>query len=303
MLPVKEPVTDDTTGGAATYRLAVLGAGVMGVGIATLASGRGFPVVLIDLDEMKLATASARIAYQARAARLLGALPEPRAASGPVTCPVTSTSLAAAADSAALIEAVPEAPEIKAKALAEAETVLRQGTPLISNTSSIPVGELARSLVHPEALIGAHFMNPPYLIGQIEVARGPLTSDATLRAALALLAALGLQPVMVGDGPGFVTSRLLHPMINDAARIVGEGIATAAEVDTLLQGCLGHRTGPLRTADLIGLDNLVDSLWVLYQRTGNEACRPCGVLLEKVRQGELGRKTGKGFYEYGEALA
>jgi len=109
--------------------------------------------------------------------------------------------------------------------------------------------------------------------------------------------------VIVGDAPGFVTSRLLHPMINDAVRIVGEGIADADTVDTLMRGCLGHPTGPLRTADLIGLDNLVDSLIALHERTGDERFRPCELLLEKVDCGQLGRKTGRGFYEYERALS
>lgn len=119
----------------------------------------------------------------------------------------------------------------------------------------------------------------------------------------ALLAGLRRRAVEVRDSPGFVTSRLLHPMLNDAARLVGDGIATADEVDALMQGCLGHRTGPLRTADLIGLDNLVDSLAALYERTGEQRYRPCEQLTAKVRDGHLGRKSGRGFYDYTEVLS
>jgi methoxymalonate biosynthesis protein len=115
-----------------------------------------------------------------------------------------------------------------------------------------------------------------------------------------LLASLGRQAIVFRDAPGFVTSRLLHPMINRAAQVVGEGTATVEAVDALMEGCLGHPTGPLRTADLIGLDNLVDSLEVLYQRTGDESCKPCALLAQKVREGDLGRKTGRGFYDYGK---
>jgi len=287
------------TGGSVMHRVALLGAGVMGVGIATLAVGYGLPVVLVEPDEAKLAGVNTRIGYHARSAKLLGALPEERMA-GEL---VTGTSLAAIADCTVIIEAVTELPDAKAKALNAAAATAPPGTPLITNTSSIPVGELASALADPRSLIGVHFMNPPYLIKQVEVSRGPHTSDETLRVVTLLLAELGRQAIIVGDRPGFVTSRLLHPMINDAARIVGEGTATAADVDRLLQGCLGHPAGPLRTADLIGLDNLVDSLNVLYQRTGNEACRPCQVLLDKVQAGNLGRKTGHGFYAYTEASA
>jgi methoxymalonate biosynthesis protein len=145
-------------------------------------------------------------------------------------------------------------------------------------------------------------MNPPYLIETVEVIRGARTSGATVEAVTSLLTALGRTAIVVGDAPGFVTSRILHPMINDAARVVQAGTATVDAVDALMQGCLGHRTGPLRTADLIGLDNLVDSLRVLHERTGDEGCRPCELLLAKVGQGHLGRKSGRGFYQYEETL-
>ncbi|GAA1106557.1 hypothetical protein GCM10009579_30540 [Streptomyces javensis] len=136
------------------------------------------------------------------------------------------------------------------------------------------------------------------LPGTVEVIRGTRTGEATLDALRALLAALRREPIVVDDAPGFVTSRIPHPMINDAVRVVAAGTASAESVDRLMRGCLGHPTGPLRTADLIGLDNLVDSLWVLHSRTGDEGCRPCDVLLEMVRAGHLGRKSGRGFYEY-----
>jgi methoxymalonate biosynthesis protein len=123
-----------------------------------------------------------------------------------------------------------------------------------------------------------------------------------MRAVISLLDTLDRKAIVVRDAPGFVTSRILHPMINDAARIVQAGTATADAVDALMQGCLGHRTGPLRTADLIGLDNLADSLRVLYERTGDEGCLPCELLLAKVQQGHLGRKSGRGFYQYEETL-
>src|SRR5262249_14981073 len=153
------------------------------------------------------------------------------------------------------------------------------------------------SLTRPEELVGVHFMNPPYLIETVEVIRGARTSKATMERVSSLLAALGRRAIIVGDAPGFVTSRILHPMINDAVRIVQAGTATVEAVDALMQGCLGHPTGPLRTADLIGLDNLIDSLRVLHERTGDDGCLPCELLLAKVQQGHLGRKSGRGFYE------
>jgi len=277
-----------------THTLAVLGAGVMGVGITTLALGHGLPVHLVDVDQERLARARERIAEELRLAQLLGALP-PDTEPGELS---TGTSTAPAARATAVIEAITENAELKAKVLAEVSALVRPGTPLITNTSSIPVDELAGAVERPAELVGTHFMNPPYLIRTAEVIRGPRTGDPAMAAVAALLAALRREAVVVRDAPGFVTSRILHPMINDAARVVEQGTATAEAVDALLQGCLGHPTGPLRTADLIGLDNLVDSLWVLHERTGDEGCRPCELLLSLVREGRLGRKSGSGFHDY-----
>ncbi|MFJ4961972.1 putative 3-hydroxybutyryl-CoA dehydrogenase [Streptomyces sp. ADI96-02] len=281
------------------HRLAVLGAGVMGSGIAALAVGHGIAVWLIDLDRRRLDEAPARIGHQVRTARLLGALPD-GAVPGALVTGLSLAGLMAAGDAVptAVIEAVTEHPDAKAKVLAEVCALVPPGTPIISNTSAIPVDELALATTRPADLVGAHFMNPPCLIRTVEVIRGTQTGEAALAALRALLAVLRRQAIVVEDAPGFVTSRILHPMINDAVRVVASGTASADAVDRLMQGCLGHPTGPLRTADLIGLDNLVDSLWVLHGRTGDEGCRPCDLLLEMVRAGRLGRKSGRGFYEY-----
>ncbi|AZS89529.1 3-hydroxyacyl-CoA dehydrogenase family protein [Streptomyces griseoviridis] len=279
-------------------RLAVLGAGVMGTGIAALAIGHGMAVSLADLDRRRLDEAPERIDHQVRTARLMGALPGDTEPGDLVTGLSLADLMADGTRFTAVIEAVTEDPDTKAKVLADASALLAPGTPVISNTSAIPIDELARATVRPVDLVGTHFMNPPCLIGTVEVIRGTHTGEATLDALRALLAELGRQSVVVDDAPGFVTSRILHPMINDAVRVVAAGTASAESVDRLMQGCLGHPTGPLRTADLIGLDNLVDSLWVLHSRTGDEGCRPCDLLLEMVRAGRLGRKSGRGFYTY-----
>ncbi|MEU0842636.1 3-hydroxyacyl-CoA dehydrogenase family protein [Streptomyces sp. NPDC005962] len=283
----------------AGQRLAVLGAGVMGTGIAALAVGHGMAVSLIDLDRRRLDEVPASIGHQVRMARLMGALPD-EADPGALVTGLSLADLVTGDDAApiAVIEAVTENADAKAKVLAEVSALVPPGTPVISNTSAIPIDELAGAVARPEDLVGTHFMNPPYLIRTVEVIRGARTGEATLDALRALLAALRREPIVVDDAPGFVTSRILHPMINDAVRVVAAGTASAESVDRLMQGCLGHPTGPLRTADLIGLDNLVDSLWVLHSRTGDEGCRPCDLLLELVRAGHLGRKSGRGFYDY-----
>ncbi|MFE3938517.1 3-hydroxyacyl-CoA dehydrogenase family protein [Streptomyces goshikiensis] len=286
--------TDPYEEPAIPHALTVLGAGVMGVGITVLALGHGLPVHLVDLDQDRLDRAEDRIAAELRLAELMGALP----AGTTLGTLVTDTSPKAAAASTAVIEAVTESAATKATVLSEASALVRPGTLLVTNTSSIPVDELAGALERPEELVGTHFMNPPYLIGTAEVVYGARTGDPALAAVQSLLAALRRRAVVVRDAPGYVTSRILHPMINDAARVVQQGTATAEDVDALMQGCLGHPTGPLRTADLIGIDNLVDSLRVLHERTGDDGCRPSELLLQLVREGRLGRKTGRGFYDY-----
>jgi methoxymalonate biosynthesis protein len=283
--------------GTPAHRLAVLGAGVMGVGIATLAVGCGQPVLFVDVDRDKLAAAPGRVREKLREAQLLGGF-EPAASPGDVT---TSTSLADIADATVVIESVIERAEVKHRVLAAACAAVRPGTPLASNTSAIPIAELAAATARPEDVLGTHFMNPPYLIRTVEVVRGPATGTAVLDRTLALLDAMGRRAVVVGDGPGFVSNRILMRMINDAARLVAEGRAQPADVDAIFTGCLGHRTGPLATADLIGLDNVVDTLRVLHERTADEGYRPAGLLLSKVDKGEWGRKSGRGFHDYRKA--
>jgi methoxymalonate biosynthesis protein len=276
-------------------RLAVVGAGVMGTGIATLAVGHGLPVVLIDVDDARLTEARARVEQQLRLAHMMGSLPS----TAPVGRLVTSTRLGDVAGSTSVIESITERAALKSRVLAGISAAVDPGTLLVSNTSAIPVDELAESIVRPEELVGIHFMNPPWLIRTVEVVRGRRSGEAALGAAGRLLAALDRDGVLVGDGPGFVINRILQRMINEAARIVEEGKATPEAVDAVFTGCLGHRTGPLATADLIGLDNVVDSLQVLLERTRDEGYRPSRLLMSKVHDGDFGRKTGRGFFEYG----
>ncbi|MFB7176133.1 3-hydroxyacyl-CoA dehydrogenase family protein [Streptomyces sp. NPDC056257] len=285
---------EDVTERQQTDLLAVLGAGVMGVGIAALALGHGIPVVLVDVDATALERAAREVPLRIRQGQLLGKLPRD------TTHPrlVTTTSLDEVKDATVVVEAVVELPEVKAKVLGEVSALVAPGTPVVTNTSGIPVDELAGHTARPADVLGAHFMNPPYLIRTVEVIRGPRTSEEALGRALALLTALDRESIVVGDGPGFVINRILQRMINESARIVEEGIASHEGVDSLFQGCLGHTTGPLATADLIGLDNVVDSLRVLHERTGDAGYAPCDLLLSKVAAGDFGRKTGRGFYAY-----
>jgi methoxymalonate biosynthesis protein len=283
---------------AADTRLAVLGAGVMGTAIATLAIGRGFAVTLLDVDAGALERARRAVPQQLRMARLMGALPR-GAGAGELT---TTSAIYDLAGAGAVVESVTELPRVKARVLAEASAVVAPGTLLMTNTSGIPVDELADAVARPEDLVGTHFMNPPYLIRTVEVIRGPRSGDAAMAAVLELLEALDREGIVVGDGPGFVINRILQRTINEAARVVQEQLATPEAVDGLFTGCLGHASGPLATADLIGLDNVVDSLRVLRDRTGDAGYEPCELLLTKVGSGDFGRKTGRGFFDHRKAL-
>ena len=281
------------------HRLAVIGAGVMGTNISTLATGHGVDVVLVETDASALAAAKTTIKQKLRHAQLMGVLPADR----PQGSLTVTASLEDIADATTVVEAVTEVVEVKEQVLTAASALVRPGTTLISNTSCISIDEMAAWVKHPEDLLGVHFMNPSYMIKMVEVIRGTRTSPEILEAAVGLLSTLGRESLVINDSTGFVINRLLHPLINTAAMLVQEGVASAEVVDGLLEGCLGHSTGPLRTGDLIGLENLVDSLNVLYERRGDESCRPCDLLLAKVRDGHLGRKTGRGFYDYGKVAS
>ncbi|MER7674740.1 3-hydroxyacyl-CoA dehydrogenase family protein [Kitasatospora sp. NPDC096128] len=281
------------------HRLAIIGAGVMGTNISALALGHGVSVVLVDVDETVLETARQTIRQKLRHAQLMGVLPADR----PQGTLTTSVALEDIAEATTVIEAVTEVDKVKQEVLSAASRLVPPGTTLISNTSCIPIDEMAEWIVRPEDLVGVHFMNPSYMIKMVEVIRGPRTEPAVLEQAVELLAVLGREALVIEDSAGFVINRLLHPLINTAAMLVQEGVASVEVVDGLLEGCLGHSTGPLRTGDLIGLENLVDSLNVLYERRGDDIYRPCDLLLEKVRDGHLGRKTGRGFYDYGKVAS
>lgn len=282
---------------ATPTQLAVFGAGVMGTGITALALGHGLHVTLVDTDPDAIASAEERIGRELRLAKLMKAFPE-GTSMGEVT---TGTSATIAADADYVVEAITEDGELKAALHREIAESVAPDVLRVTNTSSIPVDELASAVPRPEHLVGIHFMNPPSLVGTVEVVRGTRTSDEAMAAVGAFTAGIGREAIVVGDGAGFVTSRVLHGMINQAVRVVESGRAGPLDVDKLMQGCLGHPTGPLRTADLIGIDNLVDSLQVLYERTGEELYRPAALLQRKVADGDFGRKTGRGFYEYVES--
>ncbi|CAM5602917.1 Fatty acid oxidation complex subunit alpha [Streptomyces antimycoticus] len=215
---------------SASDTIAVVGAGVMGRNITALALGRGVDVVLVDVSGDVLESARAEIAQLLRHGQFMGAFPASQA-TGTLTTTLSSGDVA---DAEVVIEAITEDAALKARVMAELSGTVPAGVPLITNTSGIPIAELAKSVQRPAELAGVHFMNPSYLIEMVEVVRGPQTGEDAMAAILSLLERLGRKTVVVRDAPGFVTSRLLHPMINEAARIVAEGTASVEDVDQLM---------------------------------------------------------------------
>jgi 3-hydroxybutyryl-CoA dehydrogenase len=276
-------------------KIQVVGAGQMGSGIAQVAAQAGLAVHLADVDEAALRTGletmeknlsrsveKERISQEEMDEALA------RIASG--------TEYAADADLA--IEAVVETVEVKAEVFRALDERLGEDAILASNTSSISITELAAATRRPEKFIGMHFFNPVPLMKLVEIVRGLQTADETRSAVHELAERLGKEPVEVNDFPGFVSNRILMPMINEAVYCVMEGVAGPEEVDAVMRLGMNHPMGPLALADLIGLDTCLHIMEVLHKGFGDTKYRPCPLLRRYVAAGRLGRKSGRGFYEY-----
>ncbi|HEC81177.1 MAG TPA: 3-hydroxybutyryl-CoA dehydrogenase, partial [Thermoplasmatales archaeon] len=197
-----------------------------------------------------------------------------------------------------IIEAVFENVTVKKELFQELDKICKKETVFASNTSTIPITDLASATSRPELFIGMHFMNPVPLMKLVEVIRGLRTSDETAKLIKDLAEKMGKTPVEVNDSPGFVSNRLLMPMINEAVYCLMEGVGTAEAIDNVMKLGMNHPMGPLELADLIGLDVVLDIMTVLYQGFNDSKYRPCPLLKKMVQAGYLGRKTGRGFYEY-----
>ncbi|MGY8776732.1 MAG: 3-hydroxybutyryl-CoA dehydrogenase [Longimicrobiales bacterium] len=280
-------------------RIAVIGGGTMGNGIAHVAAQHGKSVRLIDLSDEVLSSAVATISrnLDRQVKKEIIGQAERDATLSRIE---TVNSIEEGATGVDLVvEAVPERADLKYGIFETLDRVTDPGTILASNTSSISITEIAARTSRPEDVIGMHFMNPVPIMKLVEVIRGLATSDETTAATLALSEELGKTPVEVNDFPGFVSNRILMPMINEAVFACMEGVAQPEAIDTVMKLGMNHPMGPLALADLIGLDTCLNILEVLHRELGDDRYRPCPLLRKYVAAGWLGRKSGRGFYSYG----
>ena len=278
-------------------RVAVIGAGTMGNGIAQVFAQQGHPVRLIDVSAEALNKGLETI--RGSLARLVKKETiKADEADKAVARIKVGSGLEEAADAELVVEAASENPSLKFALFDQLDQVTAASTILATNTSSISITEIASHTRRADKIIGMHFMNPVPVMQLVEVIRGQLTSDATTTQVMELAKALGKTPVEVNDYPGFVSNRVLMPMINEAVFCVMEGVATPEAIDTVMKLGMAHPMGPLALADLIGLDTCLAILEVLHKGLGDDKYRPCPLLRRMVAAGTLGRKTGGGFYKY-----
>jgi 3-hydroxybutyryl-CoA dehydrogenase len=280
-----------------TDRIAVVGAGQMGNGIAHVFAQSGFKVVMIDVSQDALDKGRATIAKNIERQVKKGTIP-PDEQVQILSRIDLSMDLDSIADASLIIEAASEDSGLKFRIFADVDRIAKPDAVLASNTSSISITEIARRTSRPEKVVGMHFMNPVPVMKLVEIIRGLATSDETTKYVTDLSLQLGKTPVEVNDFPGFVSNRVLMPMINEAVYCLMEGVGEPEAIDKVMTLGMNHPMGPLALADLIGLDTCVAILEVLRDGLGNPKYAPCPLLRKYVAAGWLGRKSGRGFYTY-----
>ena len=277
-------------------KIFVAGAGTMGNGIAQVAATSGFQVDLMDVIPEQLERARGTIARSVEKLVSKGAISQAQRDAA-LNIP-TYIHLQAVSQADLVIEAASENPELKFKLFTEIDQRARPGAILASNTSSISITKIAAATHRPDQVIGMHFMNPVPLMRLVEVIRGLATSDETTSATIEVCRSMGKEPVEAKDSPGFISNRILCPMINEAIFALQEDIGTPEAIDTVMKLGMNHPMGPLTLADLVGLDVVLSVMEVMQRDTGDDKYRPAYLLRKMVDAGYLGRKSGKGFYKY-----
>lgn len=278
-------------------KIGIIGAGVMGKGITQVFLEFGYDVVLYDINPQVLSEVKDKIMYQHRIDSMFS---KEKRSLDINKLSMYSENMEAFRDADFVIEAVKEDMEVKQEIYQKLADICKPECIFMSNTSCISITKLAHFSGREEQVIGTHFMNPVSRIDSIEVICGMKTSQSTIDRVKELLSSIHKKTILIQDYPGFVSNRISHLMMNEAAYLVQDGVATPDQVDKIFRQCYGHTMGPLETADLIGLDTVVDSLNVLFQSYQDSKFRCCPLLRKMVDAGYYGRKSGKGFYDYGE---
>ncbi|MAZ24004.1 MAG: 3-hydroxybutyryl-CoA dehydrogenase [Euryarchaeota archaeon] len=278
-------------------KVAVLGAGQMGAGIAQVSACAGYEVVMIDISEEFVERGMETISSSLGKLVSKGRMSE-KDSSSAMSRISSSTDRTSASDADLVVEAIPEIPELKFSTFSELDSICKKGAILASNTSSISINEIASHTSRPDRVIGMHFMNPVPIMKLIEIINGSETDPEVTAAVLEASERMGKTPLECNDSPGFVSNRILCPMINEAILTLQEGVAKPEAIDGIMKLGMNHPIGPLALADLIGLDTVLHIMGVLHDGLGDEKYAPAPLLVEMVESGRLGRKSGHGFYEY-----
>lgn len=278
-------------------KIGVVGAGTMGHGIAQVMAQSGFEVWIRDIEEGLLEKAVKSIDSSLKRSAEKERISEEQK-ENILDRIHTTLNLDDLEGCGVIIEAVVEDVEIKKEVFSDLDEICGPETILASNTSTIPITELASATERPENFIGMHFFNPVSLMDLVEVIRGLETEDTTTETILSLTRQIGKEPVEVKDSPGFAVNRMLIPMINEAVFTLHEGVASKEDIDKVMKMGANHPMGPLELADMIGLDVVLEIMEVLHEEMGDDKYRPCPLLRKMVRAGKLGKKTGEGFYDY-----
>lgn len=288
-------MSDDRSG---IGRVAVLGAGTMGHGIAQVAAAAGYRVSLHDIDPDVLEKALGQVRKNLEKGVSLGKVEQEAMDRALENLTGETDPAEALAGADLVVEAVPEKAELKRSVLGDAEAAVDEHAVLATNTSSLSIDDLAEGLGRPERFLGLHFFNPVHIMALVEVVRGSATSEATLERALTFVRHVEKEPVVVRDSPGFASSRLGVALGLEAMRMLEEGVASAEDIDTAMELGYRHPMGPLKLTDLVGLDVRLQIADYLHQALGAERFRPPEILRRMVDEGKLGKKTGEGFYDW-----